>query len=707
MTQPRTSSKSLIALPAEATSENPVLNHAVSLLVRNLPQPVDVLHLDAHSEASHQGYARIVYVGRADQLREALGAGSGLPQLEGDAHCCVTFSKDPLVICLAAGSDRGVLYAASELCRAVKLGTDLSTMEVVRKPLVPLRMAYMCASTHIGKYFRPGLFDEAVEKLAHLGANGVFVMPEKEYGTPAGMDDLPFRFQKGEVVPVGPRVKEWQHMLDRIKSYGHEIYVLVSAWIPPDLEKPQVRDYYDGKTDIPDYEAKASQTMHKMLSAMFEHLPQIDGVVLHSLERTILWGGAVSIFPTGSLERSRRALETYLAAIRDCCSAHGKNPCFWPHAFGVDTTQLLEMRRILARFPDIVNLEDSYWNNGGWPFLPIMGYLPDDLRRTIHRQNRFGMFTTSTDNENFGSGSLPALNPVKLFDASREACERKAEVMIVRINRCDRTSLGTFNNICGVNVEASLRALWSPAPDMDQIWDEWSRLRFGRAGASATRALKLFRRILLKGFSLKGFHFMSHESIPHHHWTIHGQNFRAFGRPGVPLLQKDYEDLVGAEFQTWQLKLESFSIGEFRTAQDEARQAVAESRQLIEGEAEALTEEDREYLFGIYDNAEHLLKAIRLLGEASYAMNLVADNFDDHPDPVTLARETIRQLDSYAQELLREKGKDFFAAPYYMKPRWKGKEIAGPSLAESLLVIADRYRDTLSEWIEQAAARAE
>jgi len=448
--------RSLIILSPEKTAENPVINHSVRFLKQDLPQPVDVLHQSHYDKKVHKNYTHVVYAGRTDQLRENLGAKADIPQLEGDAYCCKAISKNPSVICVAGGNDRGVLYAASELCRAIRLGKDLTSFDIVRKPLVPLRMAYMCASTDRGKYYRPGLFVEVVEKLACLGANGVFIIPGKEYGTPAGMEELPFRFHNGSVVPIEPKVKEWQYMLSNIKSYGHHVYVLISAWIPPGFEKEEVRDYYDGKTDIPGYEAKAAQTMKAMLSAMFEHLPQIDGVVLHSLERSVLWGGAVSIFPTRDQERTRLVMETYLSAVRDCCQSYGKTPCFWTHAFGVDGRQLVELREIVAQYPDIVNIEDSHWNNSGWPFLPIMGYLPDDLRENIHLQNRFGMLTTSTDGEYYGGGMLSALNPMQLYKASLEAVSRNAEMLIIRVNRMDRTSFGTFNNICEVNVETSL-----------------------------------------------------------------------------------------------------------------------------------------------------------------------------------------------------------------------------------------------------------
>jgi hypothetical protein len=689
--------KSLIVLPFDATAESPVLNHAVRVLGQGLPQPVDVVHRNKRDELLHGDYSHVVYVGKAGQLREMLGADANVPQLEGDAYCCKAIPGDGLVVCLAGGHDRGILYAAGEFCRAIDLGKDLSGLDIVKKPLVPVRMAYMCASTRQGEYFRPGLFDEAVEKLALLGGNGVFVIPEKEYGTSAGMDDLPFRVHDGKVVPVEPRLREWQYMFGKIKSYGHFIYVLVSAWIPPEFEKEEVRDYYDGKADIPDYEAQAAQTMTQMLSAMFEHLPQIDGVVLHSLERSVLWGRAVSVFPAQDLDRAGRVMETYLGSVRDCCRSYQKTPCFWPHAFGVDGRQLLKLRRILAQYPDIVNLEDSHWNNSGWPFLPIMGYLPDELRESIHLQNRFGLFTTSTDGEYYGTGRLPTLFPRQLYDASREAVNRQAEMMIVRLNRHDSTSLGTLNNICGVNVEASLRALWTPTPDLMEIWDEWSRLRFGEAGVSVARALQKGRDILLKGITYQGVPLMWGDTVPAPHWTPGRVNFRMFSKPGVPLLNKDYEDLQGTDFQIWQTNPRSLPIEEFRSAQNEALEAVAEGRKLIEKEEHNLTEEDYAYLTDIYDNAEYVLKAIRLVGEAAHAMNLAADNYDSHPDPVGLAQERIHQLESYAQTILREKGNDFFCAPHFSKARLKGEDIVAPSLAEELQVIAEMYQTKLRE----------
>jgi hypothetical protein len=207
------SGQSLIVLPSETTVENPVLNNTVRLLRRNLPQPVDVLHKNDYSEKLHLNYSTVVYAGRADQLGEHLRAKASIPQLEGDAHYCRTISRKPLTVCLAAGNDRGVFYAASELCRAIKLGKDLSRLDLTREPLVPVRMAHMGASTHFGTYFRPGLYDEYVGKLAQLGANSLFVVPARTHGTSAGMEELPFRFRDGQIVPIEPRLKEWQQFL--------------------------------------------------------------------------------------------------------------------------------------------------------------------------------------------------------------------------------------------------------------------------------------------------------------------------------------------------------------------------------------------------------------------------------------------------------------------------------------------------------------
>jgi hypothetical protein len=255
-----------------------------------------------------------------------------------------------------------------------------------------------------------------------------------------------------------------------------------------------------------------------------------------------------------------------------------------------------------------------------------------------------------------------------------------------------------MNNICGINVEASLRALWTPTVDLTEIWDEWSRLRYGKAGAFVAQALKKSREILLKGVTYKGLRLMSHGSILSHQWTPDRRNFKIFSQPGAPLLKKAYNNLQGDEFEIWQTNPKSVSMEEFRFAQEEALQAAVEGKKLIEKEERHLTNEDYAYFMDIYDNAETMLKAVRLVSEATYAMNLVVDNYDYHPDPVKLAQNNIRQLESYGQTILREKGNDFFCAPYFMKARLKDRVIVAPSLGEALLVIADGYRTRLSEW---------
>jgi hypothetical protein len=97
----------------------------------------------------------------------------------------------------------------------------------------------------------------------------------------------------------------------------------------------------------------------------------------------------------------------------------------------------------------------------------------------------------------------------------------------------------------------------------------------------------------------------------------------------------------------------------------------------------------------IYDDAETMLTAIRLVGEAACAMDLLADNFDNHPDPLALARGSIHRLELQADAVLREKGNDFFRASHFSKLRWNGKEVMAPSLAEAVSAIAEVYRARL------------
>ena len=249
-------------------------------------------------------------------------------------------------------------------------------------------------------------------------------------------------------------------------------------------------------------------------------------------------------------------------------------------------------------------------------------------------------------------------------------------------------------------MEASLRALWSPTQNQEEIWDEWSRLRYGIGGVAVSRALKRSQDVLLKGLIYQGLPLMDHESITSGIWAPGGRIYRLFSKPGKPLLQKEYEDLDGIEFLLWQSGPVSASVETFRSAQEEALQAAAEGMRIIESEQGNLAEEDYAYFRDIFDNAAYILKAIRLLGELAYATNLVADNYDNHPDPVKLAEQNLRQLEGHTQTILREKGNDYFRTHYFIKARWKDEVIEAPSLVESLSVLAKMYQSRLEEYAQ-------
>lgn len=676
----------IFCLLQRAEKNGPVLDTALQTLIKVLPPQTDLVY----NQKPREGYnLSVVIVHDQAQLRgycpEIINAGD-------EAFCIKTVQKKPLVLCLAGKTDRAILYAAHKLATLLETRQDLAQISVVQKPLLPHRIALVPASTQFGRFFRPGLFEESIAQLPALGANGVLIVPAKTHGTTAGLSSPPFRFQDGSVTFAESEVLEWQTAFDKIKAQGLDIFLLCPAWIPPGFRRQEVRDYYDGKTVLAGYESAAAAGMSLMLSTLFDHLPQIDGVVLHSLELPEMWESAVSIFPCEDRGIGESVLHGYLNAIAAACAAKRKIPCFWTHVSGVDGPMILQLKKITSAHPEIITIEDSYWPNAGWPFLPFMGYLPDSVRQNA----RSALFSTTTDGEYYGGAKLPITFADPFYKASREAVALKKEMVIVRLHEHDETVWGSLQSLSGVLVRAGLLPLWTPTPDLAEIWRDWIQSRFRSAAAEKIEsALHLGDDILLHGLTPFGMYFMDHESIPSHLWAPGSPNFRLFSRPGTPLVGKTWDGIQAVGFILWQSKPVAISISQFRDSQAKARAAAERGSREIERLYPMLREKDYHYLRKCFDDALTVLAAIRLLGEAAWTANLVLDNYDQVPNPREQARTAISDLEHFASVLMA-KDPDFFRTHEFIKTNGQGTTYIAPSLPLSLKAIAADYKKLIS-----------
>ena len=182
---------------------------------------------------------------------------------------------------------------------------------------------------------------------------------------------------------------------------------------------------------------------------------------------------------------------------------------------------------------------------------------------------------------------------------------------------------------------------------------EWAQRRFGAdAAEDVISALQESRTILLKGLSCNGIDLLGVGSEFNPRLWLANESkptrFHLFGRPGKLLVDVDDNDAVTSEqFTAFQMKSRSVAIDDFENDQRQAMEAAVRGRQHIEHAKPMLADDDYKMLAGIFDNAVQVLTAMRLLGLAAYASNLLLDNFDRIDDPQRLHREAIGELDAF------------------------------------------------------------
>jgi hypothetical protein len=356
----------------------------------------------------------------------------------------------------------------------------------------------------------------------------------------------------------------------------------------------------------------------------------------------------------------------------------------------------VRIRQELARHPDVINLEDAYWPNAGWPMLPLLGYLPKSLRSDIHRQGRFGMFLEPTDGEYYGGGILPAFYPRPLRDAALEAVHRDSEVAILRLNEHDETGLGTLFSESSLLFESAARQLWHPTPSPGDVWRAvCTRLYGEQAAPLVEKALRRSESILLEGFTLAGFPLLDHEGVNPHHWCRGNMVFRLFASPGSPVVAGDVAELRGQQLTAWQSGSKAPGMESFRQRNDRARRQVDAGRCEIMSAQAFLEPADFRRLRDIFANASVVLDTLRLLGEAAYSANRLLERDDNRADAAQQLRVALQKLGARACWIEATQGTDFLRVHDFVVIRWKEVDYEGPSLAESVRIIRDNYSDLI------------
>jgi hypothetical protein len=586
---------------------------------------------------------------------------TGAPQ---DSYLVETVSQSPLTIVATGANDRGMLYAAYLLADLLKAKADLTDLDLLYQPKVEKRYVSFGATTHGRKVYRPELYWQSLHELPRYGYNGVVLYPGG--GTPIGRHASPIVEGNDGSLRLEPEnTAKWQAWLSRIEPYGLETMMTVPPVVPPGYSKRQISDYYAGGSEPKDYRKNLQQQFRKYLELLTAQLPSVDMYMFNSTEGAT-FGNNVRFFGHPAphryssdkyLANNAAVMRAYFDVLTEFFREDMDKVCFWTHSFGITSEGIVKMREVLLEYPEVTILEDDFWNNNLWPFdLPAMNYLPQELRQKVSQTNPFGLFQIGTDGEYYGGGSLPNADPTSRIRSANEAVERDARMVIQRLDLHARTSYGTAFGTMEIIPLAASKQLWSPTPAIKEIWRHWAERRFGKKAApNVIEALQQSRTVLIEGLSGDGIDLLAvGQNFTPRLWKRDGSGltrFYLFGKPNKPLLDKtEGETVLSPEYTIYQMNSHSIPIETFRQNQERARQAVEKGLGLIEQAKPHLTGADYTMLREVFLNGRHVLKAVRLLGEAAYATNIVLDNFDNVEQPQEFFETSIDRLEAYLNE---------------------------------------------------------
>ena len=582
---------------------------------------------------------------------------------KGDAYAITAVSTAPLTITVSGVNDRGALYAAYRLADLLKAKADLTQLDLLVQPKVPKRYVSFGATTHGRQQYRPELYWRTLNELPRFGYNGVVIYPGG--GTPVGRHAAPIVEASDGALSLEPEnTAKWQQWLGRVDAYGLEIMMTVPPVIPPGYGDQAVEDFYSGGDEPPRYLADLKAHFRQYLELLTKAYPQADAYMFNSTEGATFgrskrfFGPAPRRFSSADyLRNNERIMQAYFDVLADFFGADIHKACFWTHSFGTTSEGIRKMREVLFRHAAVTVIEDDFWNNNLWPHdLPAMAYLPEDLRSQVSTRNPFALFQIATDGEYYGGGSLPNAYPDSHVRSANEAVQRKARMVIQRLDLHDRTPYGTAFGSMEIVPFAASKQLWDPTPPLPEIWNEWANRRFGKQAAPhVIAALQESRTVLVKGLSGNGIDLLGVGSeFNPRLWKRSADGltrFHLFGKAGKRLLEKTDRDVIfSPEYTAYQMDAHSIAIDEFEQNQDEAMRAVRRGLDRIEQAKPHLEQADYDMLKGIYDNGVHVLTAMRLLGRAAYATNIALSNYDNVDDPKALFERSVRDLQGFLEQ---------------------------------------------------------
>jgi hypothetical protein len=585
------------------------------------------------------------------------------PNAKDDSYTVTTVSTTPLTVAAAGANERGMLYAAYRLADLLTAKADLSKLDLLVQPKVQKRFVSFGATTHGRQQYRPELYWKTLNELPRFGYSGVVIYPGG--GTPIGRNASPVVEAAEGALSLDPQnTAQWKQWLDRVDAYGLEIMMTIPPVTPPGYDEQAIEDFYSGGDEPGSYLADLKSHFRQYLELLTQAYPQVDAYMFNSTEGAT-FGRSKRFFgpaPRRSshadyLRNNERIMGAYFDVLSDFFRGDIDKVCFWTHSFGTTSEGMRKMREVLFRHPAIIIIEDDFWNNNLWPHdLPAMAYLPEDLRAQVSQRNPFALFQIATDGEYYGGGSLPNAYPDSHVRSANEALERKARMVIQRLDLHDRTPYGTAFGTMEIVPFAASKQLWDPTPPLPEIWNEWAERRFGKEAAPLViAALRESHTVLVKGLSCNGIDLLGVGSeFNPRLWKRSPDGltrFHLFSKPGKRLLEKTEHDVIlSPEYTAYQMNTHTIAIDEFERNQDEAMRAVQRGLGQIEQARRHLAPADYEMLKDIFENGVNVLTATRLLGRTAYAANIALSNFDGVGDPKALFEQSVRDLEGFLEQ---------------------------------------------------------
>lgn len=614
------------------------------------------------ADKSRGRYDLIIILGTPEHSPEIQNQWKENASSKEDSYRIQTVRNEPLTIVASGVNDRGMLYAAYHLADMLKAKENLSSLDLFFQPKIAERYISFGATTHGRRYYRPALHYQSLKELPRYGYNGVIIYPGG--GTPIDRRSSPIlESDDGELYLDSENTEAWKKWFRDIKVYGHDIMMAVPPLIPYGYNKQEVNDFYASGQEPDGFLEDLKIKFRQFLTLLTGEYPEIDRYLFNSTEGAT-FGNNKRFFGHPDEDRvdtytlnNEKIMRTYFEVLKEFFKEDIDKVGFWTHSFGLTSQGIRKMREVLFEYPEVMIVEDDFWNNNLWPHdIPAMKYLPEDLRAEISTKNPFALFQIATDGEYYGGGSLPNAYAGSHIRSANEAFERNAKMVIQRIDLHDRTPYGTLFGTLEIIPLAASKQLWSPTPTEPEIWKTWANRRFGKdAAPHVINALQESENIILNGLSCNGIDLLAvHSEFIPRLWIKDKSRlsrFYLFSKPNVQMVQKDDDDVVySPEYTAYQMNTHTIPIKTYRKNQEKALKSISYAMVEIEKAKSFLAREDYEMLTDIYINGRNVIEALQLLGEAAYATNIMLDNFDNVKDPGALYNTSIKNLEDFIKE---------------------------------------------------------